>query len=211
MSNNDKSSKYWLSLSENIEAPLETLNKRDNMSIYDVEFVKKYIKKTDKLLDIGSGSGLVVNKISPLVTYTLAVETFEGLTKFINREHNVDVLNVKLEEFKTDKTFDISVMTGVSQFFTQKLIEGIYSTIFNSLKKGSKFLIRAHCGIEKDVEVNGYSEELECDYFAEYRQIDKEVGILRKIGFKEVTYTDELPDTINVWDNTRHYYIVCTK
>ena len=88
-------------------------------------------------------------------------------------------------------------MTGVSQFFTQEVIEGIYSTIFNSLKKEGKLLIRAHCGVEKDVEVNGYSEELECDYFAEFRQIDKEVNMLKKVGFSNIPDI-HIQNTLNI-------------
>ena len=87
----------------------------------------------------------------------------------------------------------------------------MYKNIYEMLKSDKYFIMRMQCGLKEDVIVNGYSEELGTDYFASYRQLDSEIELLKTTGFKEIEIFDIFPDSLNVWDNTRHFMFVCKK
>lgn len=206
---NEGSRDYWGNVAKNIKSPLEAKNKRPDTSDVELEFLEKFIKSSDSVLDMGCGSGLITNKLLPITKNITAVDKFEGFTKFVDDE--ILVINAELLGFKIRKTFDTVLCTGVGQCFVKEEMKDIYSNIFDMLKETGVFLSRMHCGIREDVAVNSYSEELKTDYFAEFRQVESEKQLLLSLGFDSVEIHDFLPDTINVWDNTRHYYFVCKK
>ncbi len=206
-----KSSKYWCSLSARIKTPGQTKNKRPDTSIFEANFYKKYLKPTDDVLDIGSGSGLIINHLINDVKNITAVEKYEGFTKFIIDKPNMLVINTDLVGFKMRKEFDSVLCTGVAQCFTKKVMFNIYKNIYLMLKKGGVFISRTHCGLNEDVIIDGYSEELKTDYYAEYRHVDSEVELMSSIGFTNIEVHDVLPDELNVWENTRHFIFVARK
>jgi len=206
----DKSKAYWENMANNIQNPGETTNKRSKEYLLnDIRFIKTYLEKDDVLLDVGAGSGLVVNELVDDVKEIIAVETFEGLTNFIHKD--IFVINAELPSFKVRKSFDKIIATGVLHFFPLKEAKRIYENIISMLSEGGTFVMRSHCGLTETVTVNGYSEELDSDYFSELRQIDDEVALLKSLGFKTVEVIDEVADELNVWPNSRHYYFICKK
>lgn len=204
-------SDYWGTLSQKITSPVETKNKRPDTSDLEINFLKKYVKKTDEILDIGSGSGLIINKLINYVDHITAVEKFDGFTKFISDHPNMLVVNADLIGFKMRKEFDITLCFGVAQCFKKNDMQAIYKNLYTMTKTGGGLIIRTHCGLETNKIINGYSEELKTNYFAEYRQIDEEEILLKKIGFTSVDRFDIFPDTLNVWKDTRHFILVCKK
>jgi len=204
------SKSYWEKLAKSIKDPAETTNKRKKQYLQtDINFVKKHLEKKDSILDVGSGSGLVVNALKGSVKEIVAVETFKGLSNFIDEE--ILVINAELTGFQIRKKFDKIVSTGLTHFFPEEDIVKIYANIFEMLKTGGKLIMRSHCGLKEKVVINGYSEELSSYYFTEYRTVETEKGILKSLGFKDIKIFDEVADELNVWENTRHYYFVCSK
>ncbi len=207
----ENSNKYWENLAEKIQKPSETKNKRPDTSDLEIDFLKAYVTNESTVLDIGSGTGLIINKLLPFVKHITAVEKFEGFTRHIVEAPNMLVINADLLGFKIRQQFDVVLCTGVAQCFTRNDTAGIYASIFDMLRPGGQLILRTHCGLQEDVIINGYSEELQTDYFAEYRQKDKELQLLHDTGFADISTHDIFPDTLNVWDNTRHFIFVCTK
>lgn len=205
-----KSKEYWQKMADSISSQNETTNKRNNEYLKtDINFVKSHLDENDEILDIGAGSGLVTNELVNSVKSIIAVETFEGLTKFIHKD--VLVINAELPTFKIRKEFDKIVCTGVTHFFTKADVEKIYENMYKMLKPEGKLIMRSHCGLAETVVINGYSDELSSEYFTEYRKLDDEVVLIKSKGFKKVDVIDEVADELNVWENTRHYYFVCYK
>lgn len=207
----ENSNQYWENLAKKIKKPGETKNKRPDTSDLEIDFLKNYVNKDMEVLDMGSGTGLIINKLLPFVKHITAIEKFEGFTKHIVEAPNMLVINSDLVGFKIRKEYNLVLCTGVAQCFSLQDMTGIYANMYNMLKPGGQLISRMHCGLEEDVMVNGFSEELQTDYFAEYRQKDKEKQLLKSIGFESIEIHDIFPDTLNTWDNTRHFIFICTK
>jgi len=204
------SEKYWERMSKNIKDQSQTYNKHTDISSKDAAFLRKHLLETDSVLDLGSGSGTVINKLLPFVKEITAVETFKGLSEFIIEAPNMLVINAKIEGFYMRKEFDAVISTGLMQFFPKKEAIGIYSNLYQMVKKDGLFIMRLHCGLKDTVVIN-HSKELDQEYFAEFRQVDEEKKTLEKIGFSKVEVFDEAPDELNIYDNTRHFMFVCKK
>lgn len=204
------SEKYWERMAMKIKNKTQTYNNKPDVSPKDANFIKQYLTSKDEILDIGSGSGLVINKLASFVKGITAVETFKGLSEFIHSVPNMEIINAKLETFYVQREFDIALCTGVMQFFEKKSASQIYTNIYKMLKNNGIFIMRMHCGLKETVVIN-HSKELEQEYFAEYRQVDEEKKLLENIGFSDVQVLDQAPEELNIYDNTRHFMFVCKK
>ena len=206
-----KSELYWKNLSAKITDPTQTKNKRPDTSDLERDFILEYFNREDDIIDIGSGSGLIINKLYDKVSSIVAIEKFEGFSKYIVESPNVLVINADLKDFKIRRQYDGVLCTGVSQCFSLKEMTPIYKNMFAMLKQSGYFIMRMHCGLNEDVIVDGYSEELNTNYFASYRKLDSEIQTLKDTGFKDIQTFDIFPDTLNVWENTRHFMFVAKK
>jgi len=207
----DNSNAYWENLSKKITSPGQTKNKRPDTSDIEIEFLRNYVTQNDDVFDIGSGTGLIINKLLPYVKHITAVEKFEGFTKHIVNAENMLVINAEIIGFKMRKKFDTILCTGVAQCFSKTDAKRMYESLFTMLKDKGTLIVRMHCGLKEDVFINGFSEELQTDYFAEYRKKDSEVAMLKEIGLNSIEVHDIFPDELNTWDNTRHFVFVCKK
>ena len=163
------------------------------------------------ILDLASGSGLIVNKIFQHVKSITAVELFPEFSKFITNNKKIKIVNENISTYQTDKQYDLITMFGISQYFNKKEITNIYKKYRNYLKNNGKIIIKNQFGIDQDVIISGYSENLKTDYFSEYRHLKKETKILSKVGFKNIKVVDIYPPEHNRWKNTHFYAIVAKK
>jgi len=174
----------------------------------DAAFLLNFVNKNSEILDLASGTGLIINKIFNYVKHITAIEAFPEFTGFIELSDKITIVNEDISLFLTPKKFDFITMFGVSQYFNEAEISNIYEKYFLMLKTDGKLIIKNQFGINEDVLISGYSEELKVDYYSEYRHIDKEVKILEKIGFTNVDVIDIYPPECNRWGNTHFYAIV---
>lgn len=207
----NKSEKYWRELSQKIENPVQTKNKRPDTSDLEIEFLKRYLKADDDVLDVGSGSGLIINKLYPFVKQITAVEKFEGFTRFIFDVPNMLVINADILGFKMRKQFDAVLLFGVTQCFSKEEACMLYKAAFDMTKPGGLIIVRTHCGLEVDKTIDGFSQELGTEYFAQYRQVDQEMKLMESVGYQNIEKHDVFPDTLNVWPDTRHFIFVGRK
>jgi predicted TPR repeat methyltransferase len=178
---------------------------------YDTTFIMKYACKKTDLLDLGSGSGLIVNKLFDKVAFITAVEPFKGFTKYIVESNNIKIHNQTLLEFELDRQYDLITIFAVMHYFNEQEAIAVYEKYYPFLKSGGKLIVKNQFGVKEDVIVDGYSEEQKRNYFAHYRYIRKEEKILEKIGYKNIEVFDIYPPECNRWDNTHFYAIVAEK
>ena len=202
---NEKIFKYYDKLSKKAINPLVTRNKAKDSTPYDVNFIKKFGDKEKVLLDLGSGTGLMINNLVGDFKKIIAVEKYEAFSKFIDKR--IEVINQDLKEFNFNLNFDIVTIFGVMNYFSYSEAEELYNKIYNSFD--GILIIKNQFGVKEDVIVDGFSEELNEYYFSEYRALDKEIELLKKTGFFVKDVVDIYPKEYNRWDNTHFYAIVC--
>lgn len=210
-SGNKKIDQYYSIMGENIKNPSETRNKAKDFSIFDIEFMKKISGSDKKLLDLGAGTGLLINNLTDNFQHIVAVEKYYNFSKFIKQSKVITVINEDLLEFNIQEVFDVISLFGVMNFFNTSETKLIYKKIIKFLKKDGTVIIKHQMGVSKDVVVDGYSKELDSYYYSEYRQVDSEINLLKSIGFDSVEKIDIYPPEYNRWENTHFYLLVCKK
>ena len=188
------------------------LNPGNDFTQMDAHFILKYADENSILLDLGSGTGLTVNKIYDKVKHITAVEPFPSFTQFIVTSDNISIVNKTLDEFQIDRIdYDLITMFGIMHYFNEAESISLYEKYYYALKKGGHIIVKNQFGVKEDVVVEGYSEELKTYYYSSYRYINKEVRILQKVGYKNLKIEDIYPPECNRWENTHFYAIVGEK
>jgi cyclopropane fatty-acyl-phospholipid synthase-like methyltransferase len=160
-------------------------------------------------LDLGSGTGLIVNKLTHSFKDITAVELFKEFSDYISGE-NIKVYNENLLHFYSEKKFSVATMFGVAHYFNEEESLYIFKKVYRMLENNGVFILKNQFGIFETKNVSG-SEALGSRYSAQYRFIDLEVKRLESIGFKNVAVHDIYPAKANKWDDTHYYAVVCHK
>lgn len=177
----------------------------------DAAFILKYANKGSDVLDIGTGTGLIVNKIYDKVQSVECIEPFTQFTNFIVNSDNIIIHNCNIFDYETTKTFDVITLFGFASYFSENEIMQIYEKCYRFLKTGGVIIIKNQFGINETVEVCGYSEENKSQYYSQYRSVEKEMNILKNIGLNSIEVHDIYPPEANRWENTHFYAIVGRK
>jgi len=207
--NNKKVQQYYDKMAERIIDPKETRNKALDFSEYDIGLMKKLSGKEKRLLDLGSGTGLLINHLHEEFEQIVAVERYEAFSKFIEARDNLRIINEDLLEVELEESFyDIVSLFGVMNYFNPDEAKKIYQKAYAALKPGGMIVVKNQFGLKEDVVVEGYSQELQTDYFSHYRQVDSEMELLKKRGFRDIEKIDIYPAKYNRWDNTHFFALV---
>lgn len=205
--------KYYTAMAKTINNPKATRNNAKDFSEYDINIMKRIANKEKTLLDLGSGTGLLINHLFNDFKQITAVEKYPDFSKFINKSPNIkiitdDLLNLgDLDNIK----YDVVSLFGVMNYFDSAESQTIYKKVYGFLRNSGTLVVKNQMGIKQDVIINGYSEELKTNYYSEYRQVDKEIALLEKVGFKNIEKVDIYPAEYNRWTNTHFYAFICHK
>lgn len=210
--NNKEALDFFLCLSQNSNDPQSVKFSINDFSQMDANFILRYSNHLTRILDLGSGTGLILNKLYDKVGAITAVEPFESFSKFLVKSANISVINKTFAEIQAEKmAYDLVTIFGTMHYFNESEALGLYQKFLPALKEGGKIIVKNQFGIREDVTVEGYSEELKCNYFAQYRHLDKEIGLLERVGYYNVKAFDIYPPECNRWDNTHFFAIVAEK
>lgn len=204
---------FFKLMSQNSNDPQSVkLANASDFSQMDADFIMKFANEESTILDLGSGTGLIVNKIYDKVKSITAIEPFPEFTKFIHPSVNITIVNQTFEDYEIVETdFDLVTIFGTMHYFNEKEAEAIYKKFYVALREGGKLIVKNQFGVKEDVVVEGFSEEQQCNYYAQYRHLDKEVNCLRNIGYNNLQVYDIYPPECNRWENTHFYAIVGEK
>jgi len=205
---NEKIFNYYDELSKKADNPLITRNKAKDFTKYDVELIKRFKDKEKILLDVGSGTGLSINYLVNDFKKIIAIEKYKEFSKFIDKK--IEVINKDILECKFNFEFDMATLFGVMNYFSFEEAKIIYERLFKRMQKGI-IIVKNQFATKEDVIIDGFSKELNSYYFSEYRHIDKEINLLKQIGFKVKDVVDIYPSEYNRWGNTHFYAIVGEK
>ena len=208
---NKQSLTYWRNKAEsNPTIKTSKVSDINDFSDYDKDFILKYADKDTTILDLAAGTGITLNKYYDRVRHITAVEKFSQFSDFIIKASNIDVINSDIVDFVPDSKYDLILMFGVTHYFNREESVFLYRKYKEFLNNKGKLIIKHQFGVNEDVTVEGYSEELKCNYYSQYRYIDSEITLLKNIGFKTVDCIDIYPKECNRWENTHFYAIVAS-
>ena len=199
-------------MAKNITSALETRNNAPDFSKYDIDLVTKFSDKNKNLLDLGAGGGLLVNAINNKFQSITAVELYPEFSQFILPHANVTIINSDIKDFHTNEKFNFVISFGVMNFFSNSEASNLYKKMSTFLKDNGTLIVKHQMGLEEDVVVDTYSDELKKNYYSNYRSLDNEKKLIEASGglvVKEVV--DIYPDKFNRWDNTHFYAIIAKK
>ncbi len=208
MSKNKQSIEFYKSLAINV-TDAKILKFSNDNTHYDVDFIRSFSKGNQSLLDLGSGTGLIINKLTKDFKDITAVELFKEFSDYINGD-NIQIHNKNLINFCIKKKFEIATMFGTAHYFNEEESLKIYKNIFSMLSDNSVFILKNQFGVKETKTVIG-SEALGKEYFAQYRFIDYEIKRLKSLGFKNIVTHDIYPAKENKWRDTHFYALVCEK
>ncbi|MBF7073116.1 class I SAM-dependent methyltransferase [Glaciecola sp. MH2013] len=199
---------YYDTMAANIKVATETRNKAKDFSKFDIAFMKERAGSNKKLLDLGSGTGLLVNELIDDFEHITAVERYANFSKFITKSPKVTVINADVLEFETEPhSADIVSLFGVMNYFNKEEATRVYKKAQAFIKPTGMLVIKNQLGVDEDVTVAGFSEEIGRNYYSNYRHIDSEVQLLASLGFKNIEVCDIYPAEYNRWENT-HFYAI---
>lgn len=210
---NELSLKFFAQMADkkNVNPNDVKLAHNTDFSDIDVAFVMKYADKNSHILDLGAGTGLMINKMYQNVGKIIAVEPFQSFSKFIVKANNVEIYHEDMFDYIPETKIDIIIAFGTMHYVDEPEATLLYEKYLQYLKPGGVFIIKNQFGLEEDVNVAGYSEEQKTDYWSQYRHIKKEQQILTKIGYEVVEVCDIYPPECNRWPNTHFFAIVGKK
>ncbi len=188
-----------------------TRDGKSDFSKEDANFILQYANKNSRMLDVGSGSGLIVNKICSHIKSICCIEPFCEFSKFIHNEKNITISNCNAFDFTSQEKFDVITFFGIIQYFNKEESISIYKKYKDLLTETGIFIIKNQFGVQEDIIVSGYSEELGKKYFSEYRMLENEIKILQQIGFNHVAAHDIYPPEYSRWTNTHFYALVAAQ
>ncbi len=177
----------------------------------DANFILNYCNPDTRILDIATGTGLIVNKVYDKVGYIECVEPYEQFTKFIVKSDNINIVNKSVFDYETNQHFDLITLFGFMQYVGENEAKIVYKKCYDYLQKSGTIIVKQQFGINEDVNVSGYSQEQKTDYYSQYRHIDKEIRMLRETGFDNIKKVDIYPPEASRWDNTHFWAIVGNK
>lgn len=209
---NQKSINFFKELAETTDNPKSVkIRSFNDYTDYDANFILRYVDNDTNLLDLASGTGLVINKIADRVKNITAVELFEQFSKYIEIRDNIKVVNIDIQNFRSDEKYNLITMFGIMHYFNKNEATELYKKYYDYLLPKGKLIVKNQFALDDDVVVDGYSEELNKKYYSEYRNLDKEIDVLKLIGFKNIEKYDIYPPEANRWDNTHFYAIVAER
>jgi aspartate racemase len=211
MNGNKNISKYYRKMSSEIKDPIETKQKAIDGSHIDAAFILQHSSDKSSLLDLGSGTGLILNKISQSFAQVCAVEKYSEFSSFIDKKQNLKIINADLLEFYTKMQYSVITIFGVLNYFNLFEATKIYRAVYNELNCGGTLIIKHQMGINSTLEINGFSAELDSYYYSQYRTLSEEIAILSLVGFRKIRSFDIYPKEYNRFKNTHFYAIVCCK
>lgn len=208
MSNN-YSNIFYKQLSQKISKD-DDLKFGSDFSEIDAKFIISTVQNRVNLLDIGSGTGLIVNRLVSHFENIHCVEPFEEFSKYIKNAENVTIHKISWFDFQAPHLFDAITIFGVAHYFNEPEITLLYGNTYEYCSSGGVLIIKNQFAKTETKEVHG-SEQLGPNYYAQYRTVKTELNVLENCGFIVVGVFDMYENIHNKWPDTHYKAIVVAK
>ena len=199
---------FWKSRTEIDNPRIATHYKQDDTHEYDLVLIRKYLKPTTHLLDMGCGTCFLSNQLIGDVAHIVAVDKYKEFLQHAVSSPKIETIASDLLNYSDDRKYDVIIMFGVANFFNDAELMKLYSFCASHLSDEGVFIVKHTCGIQEDVVIDNYSEQIGQHYHAIYRLDSREQKMLESV-FSDVCKVDIYPERLNPWPNTHFYAFVC--
>lgn len=174
---------------------------------YDLALINNYANSKSKVLDLGCGNCSLSNKLLNKVKYIKALDKYPEFLKYCVKNKKLETKAINILKYQDKKKYDLILLFGVINFFSEREEFKIYRLCKSWLKKTGILLIKHQIGINKEIIIDKYSQELKDNYYARYPHIKKMIFILKK--YFKIKIIDIYPEKFNPWPNTHFYAFIC--
>lgn len=94
----------------------------------------QHANSENEILDLGSGNGLIVNKIFNLVKSIDCIEYYKEFSKFIIEARNITIYNTSIWDFTPHKRYDLITAFRFMHYFNESEAIKIYKQCLIYLK-----------------------------------------------------------------------------
>ncbi|XZE45065.1 class I SAM-dependent methyltransferase [Pirellulaceae bacterium SH467] len=200
---------FWQARTKVADPRLATNYRNDGRLQIDVDFITERLPPHAHILDLGAGTCTLAQELLPIASRIIAVDKFEG---FLNRapiDAKLETVCSDAATFLVDMRFDAILLFGVVNFLTVEAEASLYKNCATMLAADGVFIVKNQCGIEKEIVVDKFSEELQCNYHARYPSVENQQGLLSQ--HFDTQLFDIYPNHINRWSDTHFYAFECRK
>src|SRR3989338_2588233 len=199
---------FWKKRTKIEDARVSTHFRDDDMHVFDLRLIKKYITPKTRLLDLGAGTCYHANRLANKVAYIKATDKFGEFLKYCNIGPNFETEAADALTYNDGKKYDVILLLGVLNYFDDEEALQIYRNCSEMLANGGTLIVKHQSGIKDDVVVDKFSEVIGDNYHALYRHKKRDEALLKK--YFNVEVIDIYPKRLNPWPNTLFYAYVCT-
>lgn len=200
--------KFWEARTSISVARVATSWRADDRLQLDAAFVGEHLGKTRaRILDLGAGTCTLAAALLDRAEQIVAVDKFSGFLQHAPADRRLRTVSADVTEFATDEQFDAILLFGVANYLSVREEQALYERCHQMLAAGGTFIVKNQCGVDQDVVVDRYSEDLACHYHARYPHVDSQRERLQR--HFHVTTVDVYPPRLNRWQDTHFYGFVC--
>ncbi len=155
-----------------------------------VDFLPKHL---DKIIDLGTGTGLQLIKLYkeyPNV-HTVAIDISKGMLKKLKERHisdNITIVNKSFFDYDFEKDVDAVISTQALHHFEPKDKIVLYKKVYDCLKKDGVFINEDYFANDVEAEKHGFDDYYNLvrgkdEHYDTPLTIDHEIEVLKKAGF----------------------------
>lgn len=168
-----------------------------------VDFLPKDI---EKIIDLGSGTGLQLIKLYKVFpnVKTTAIDISDGMLKKLYERHisdNITIINKSFFEYEFGSDIDAVISTQALHHFEPSDKEALYKKVYDCLKEHGVFVIEDYFAIDDEDEKKGFEDYRNLvkgidSHYDTPLTIPHEIDILKSVGFPNIQHYKE--DNFNI-------------
>lgn len=201
---------FWARRAKIANPRISTHFKEDDTHIFDLNLIRQYCNKKSRILDVGCGTCYLSNNLVDDVSFIKAIDKFSKFLKFCRKSPKIKTEVSDILDYRDNRKYDLIIMFGVIMYFDESDTDKIYYKYSRLLKKGGVLIVKHQCGITDDVYINKYSDQIQDNYQALYKSVEKDKQLL-SAHFQNVKTIDIYPSRLNPWPNTHFFAFICSQ
>ncbi len=173
-----------------------------NFEINYLNEIRSNLPDNINILDLGSGAGILSRNIQKSGDTLTAVDFESDYNRFFLQSKKQKFIAMDVTDFKSEIKFDLILVHGVVTYLSKEEEGTLYRNILGLMGTGGTAVIKNQIGLEQEIIINLYSNDLEAEYSARYPfRNGQEHDLIFYFGdIKTILY----PERFNKFKETAH-------